>query len=1015
MAPLWSLLWLLAAPAGAQDPAAVDAPPAEATVPPPAAADPLDELLGKPVAQVALEAPRGGLPRESLEPLLRVREGETLRLDLVRQDIALLIRAGEFAAVEVDAEPWVLFDEQGEPQPAVRLVYRVYPPVRVQSVRVLGEGRAARRVAAGAHELGRGEAFFARRDAARVERRVHRALAAEGWPQAEVELRAERLDENRARILLRVVPGPELRLRKVVLAGSLPLHEDRVRRALRRVGLRPGRRVTDQDLREGRDRLRALLAAEGWYDARVNLLLRPAGDDEGGGQVLAVLGEAGPRTQVLATGAGAPPADRLAELLALGPGSRFSEGLLEDARQSLRRHYQERGWYQARIDSRVYPSGEDRLVVFEIERGHRHRLRRIEVDGARVVPAATVEEALREAVPEGYGRGRLVDGAEERAVRALQELYRGQGLLDARVRLSPAEPIHGARRGRLGAIPMRQQVVVEEGRPVILRALSLSGGDEALAARVREASAAWLGERWRPAELEALRLELAARLRDEGYLGSDVRLYSERRGEEVEVRLVVESGTQARLRSVVVQGNRRTRRAVIERELAVQVGSPVGPAALEETRRRLYELDLFRVVDLELVGEEDRARDLLLRLSERPPVLVELSGGLATDRGAQVRARAAHRNLGGRGQRLSALGQAGFSWLGDGWTLDTAAPTWKAALRYEAPNLPARGQRLVADVVLNETLQEPTFRTAESGASLGVKIRLGARSEAMMSYGGRLRWLEDIDPGAFVEGDPWLQVLGLDGPTGEAIDLSLARRVVSGPEVALVLDRRDDPLDPRQGWRASGLLQLSDGLFGAPTHLRGEGRAEGLLRLGGPVLALHGHLGLGLSTGTGRTLGVEERFYLGGTGSLRGFRPESVGPANLVGRSDPGLPEGIAPFVDALGRPADPTRWVSTGGDLLLAGGLELRLPLSSLGLGSLEDSALVGFLDLGRVGFLSPAVQPTSRLEGADPLLRYGLGGGLRQATALGPVSLLLGINPAPLAARGEPSALVTFTLGDL
>jgi hypothetical protein len=323
-------------------------------------------------------------------------------------------------------------------------------------------------------------------------------------------------------------------------------------------------------------------------------------------------------------------------------------------------------------------------------------------------------------------------------------------------------------------------------------------------------------------------------------------------------------------------------------------------------------------------------------------MLVELSGGVATDRGAQARTLLAHRNIGGLGHRVSLLGQAGYAWAGDGWRLDLAAPVWKAALRYEAPNLPARGQRLVADVVINEVIQEPTFRTSDSGASLGVRVRLSARSEAQISYGGRLRRLEDVDPGALVQGDPWLDVLGLEESGGQELDLSEARRVLTGPSAALVLDRRDDPLDPARGWRASGLISVSDGLISAPTSLRAEGRIEQLLPLGRAVLALSGSGGLGLASGSGSTLAVEERFYLGGTGSLRGFRPESVGPANLVARSDPGFPDGLEPFISGAARPADPSRWVRTGGDILLAGSAELRLPLSLLGLSSFSETALV-------------------------------------------------------------------------
>ena len=53
--------------------------------------DAIASLDGVRVGQVSLEAPEGGLPRENLQPLLRVQQGEPLRLGDVRLDTALLL------------------------------------------------------------------------------------------------------------------------------------------------------------------------------------------------------------------------------------------------------------------------------------------------------------------------------------------------------------------------------------------------------------------------------------------------------------------------------------------------------------------------------------------------------------------------------------------------------------------------------------------------------------------------------------------------------------------------------------------------------------------------------------------------------------------------------------------------------------------------------------------------------------------------------------------------------------
>ena len=228
--------------------------------------------IGQLVAQVSLEAPEGGLPRENLEPLLRLVQGQPYDPALVRQDIALLVRAGAFAAVEVDAEPWLSVSDQGEPVEAVRVVYRVYPPMRIERIEMEGVHGAARRVVEASHGLSRGQAFFPRRDGPAAELRIGKALVAAGWPQAKVDVLVARQVGNKARVSIKVNPGPPTLLAERTLAPAMPLDVAQVRRVLRGAGLRVHHRITAEAMREGRRSVRDLLARHGYLDPHVSLL-----------------------------------------------------------------------------------------------------------------------------------------------------------------------------------------------------------------------------------------------------------------------------------------------------------------------------------------------------------------------------------------------------------------------------------------------------------------------------------------------------------------------------------------------------------------------------------------------------------------------------------------------------------------------------------------------------------------------------------------------------------------------
>ncbi len=979
--------------------------------------------VGLPVAQVSLEAPLGGLPRENLEPLLRVRQGEPLDLADVRQDLALLVRAASFARVDALAEPWLDVGPDGELRPGVRLTYRVEPPPRIVRLDIDGGDRPARRVALDAAGLHLGQPFYAGEDVDRVAERVRRALAAEGWPEARVSVQAEEPAprELAVRVLLDV--GPPHRLGRVDLTGSVfdeaapgeppPLAAWRVRRRLRRHGLAPGRRVSAQALDAASRDLEDLLVDAGWLQGRVSYLVEPDPDDPTV-EHLGVILDGGPRTVVEGHGRGLPSGTALRELLGLGAGDRVSPELTRrDGERRVRAMADRRGWLDAEVEVAVEEQPWGNRVTVRLDRGPRAVLEGVDIEGATAFSPTYLADAMREAAPDTLGRRVLSRAGLDAAVQALVELYRGQGYLDAEVEvadlgLHPPGLLGARRRGR-------PTVRVREGPRTVLRSLRVEGGDEAaappaVAARLAEARRRFEGQPIDPLGLDALAREVAQGWREAGYLSADARVETRVAEGEAEAVLLVEPGQRALLRSIVVRGNRHTRRDVILRHVPLEVGEPISPSALAATRSRLYALDLFDVVDPTLLGEDEAYRDLLLRVEEKPTLGFELGGGVATDQGVQARGRAVDRNIGGLGHRLEAVGQVGYGWASDEWRLDLAQPVWSAALVYQAPDVPVPGHRAVGELLLHETQQRPTWRLDRSGVRVGWRVGREGIDEFWLDAGVQRRRLDDVDTGAVVSGDPWADRLGLaDG----VADLPSAARVLGGPSFLVLRDRRNDRFNPTRGWLASANGAATVGL-GEPPSLKGSLRGERLFGLGPGVLAAVVRGGAAWVPGAGTTLGVEDRFYLGGSGSLRGFRLNEVGPANEVARPDIGFPAELAPVIDATALASTPAHWVPTGGDAMAALSVELRLPASSLGLGSLDSTSLVAFADGGWVGFLDPAVVADSDARAPDRP-RLGVGLGLRVATPIGPATFDLGVNPFPLTWRDEPRVVPHFALGAL
>ena len=1019
---LWAVLLTTGRPAGAQA-ASGDAD--------------LAAWVGVSVAQVTLEAPDGGLPRENLEPLLRARQGAPLDLGDVRLDVALLFRAGDFAAVEAVAEPWFEMDGDGVIRDAVRLVYRVRPPPRLDAVSVTGTRGEARRLARRALAVSPGDPFYPDADLALAEERARTAMVEQGWPDARVRGEVQTDEDGDRALLVTVEAGRPDTWGEVTLVGADVLrdgrgrrckltrpgcrpHVSRFRRILRRHGVVEGRRVVRAELERALLETKEELARLGWFNARVSL--QTMADEDGVSRPLIhIEGQRRMSVDLSRRGRGGrlPRGAEVQPVLGLYEGTRASDATADEARLRLAAWLDARGYGDADVDVVLAPHPQGFVLEVSADTGPQLRLRRIEVAGAEAFTPRYLAGAMREADSEGLDEGLVSTKGLQRGVEGLREFYRGQGFLSAEVELDSVERA-------AGRLPMlrgdRQQVTVsvsvDEGlrtRLVELEAVGVEPGDPGAVA-IEQARGELVGEAFRLARLDALARTVGDAWRGRGHLGADVsvetRLSDD--GAYAYARLVTDPGPQVRLRSVVVQGNRRTRRTVIDRELAVVVGEPITPKGLRSTRTNLYDLDLFKVVSPELVGDDDRFRDLLVVLDEKPNLLFETGGGLSTDQGVRVNARVTHRNLGGLGHKITLLGQVGYGWFGDEWRFDLDQPVWQAALRYTAPHVPTSNQQLVLEGVIGETLQEPVYRLWRSGGSIGVRTTL-SRWEAWVGYRAQLRRLEDIEVGALVEGDPWLELLGLEPDGTGRARLPSARRLVTGPTFVVYRDGRNDRFNPTRGTFLSGSVEVSDGLVSSVVTARALMRLEQLVPAGPLTFNLGARLGGGWARGDDVTLPIEERFYLGGSGSLRGFQLNTVGPANFAGRPDVPFPGELETLVEGAGLRGNSARWVPTGGDSLVSGTLEVRVPLTAVGFSDLDSTQWVFFSDVGQVGFLAPSLQPTSTREGRDRVVRIGLGTGVRISTPVGPAALDLGVNPWPQLERDEPTFVAHLSLGEL
>ncbi len=474
-----------------------------------------------------------------------------------------------------------------------------------------------------------------------------------------------------------------------------------------------------------------------------------------------------------------------------------------------------------------------------------------------------------------------------------------------------------------------------------------------------------------PAAMDELRDEVREALGERGYIDAEVAVEEEHSDDGSLVRLLVsaEQGERVSFGKVLVAETKHTQVGVIRGELGMRAGEVFRPSTLDAAQRRLLRTGLFDSVTLQPAQSVGRVRDVQVLTAERNRFSFLLGAGItAPDDGPRLSGEARLRNLDGRGLSLWIRGRASIDWRYLSFDVPPRLE-YRASVGLELPYIPRLPISGTVSAVLNEELDEPTYRLSRSLASL----TLAWRGSEDFTLDGRI----EVQARAPLRVDSAAQLSAQsDLPTDKP--LAGARPLVLLGLKATV-DKRDDRFNPSKGIYASAALDTTPGdlVEGTSAFGRLAGRFVGLLPVGNKGFVLQIEVGGGIIWSYNDTIApVEWRFRLGGASTVRGFRRDTIGPTG----TRPGLLETAGLFPSS-----SPDRRVPVGGTAFYRYSLQLLLPLPGL-----ESWRLVLFHDAGNALFYRDV--PEGIDSGLTPVLHPSIGVGIRRITPIGPLRLDVG-----------------------
>ncbi len=900
---------------------------------------------GKPVAEIRFSPPNQPYPREYLIEILPVKVNEPLRLSQVRAAIERLWATGRYADIQVGAE----MRDGG-----VVLTFGTENNFFVGRVTARGVPEPPNPGAlVNSTRLELGTRFFQPTLDTAVEN-IRQVLQGNGFFQSRIEPKFDHDPKTQqVHVRFEIASGERAEYTTPVITGN-PEREPReiIKETRWKSRFFGWKEVTESRTQEGLERVRKSYQKRDRLAADVSLAKMDF--DPESGRVTPTLNiDAGPKIRIEIEGADVSKG-KLRRIIPVYQEGSVDRDLLVEGARNLTEYFQGQGYFHTKVDFKPRQmDGDEEVIVYDVNRGDRHKLVRVDISGNRYFDTETIRERMyvRPASLLQFRHGRYSDQFLDRDLEAIATLYRSNGFRDVEVTSRVEHGLNGKETN------MAVFIEINEGPQWLVAKLELDGVTESNEETVRSMLQSTEGQPFSDFNVSVDRENVLEYYYNNGYPDATFEWSFQPAQEphQVTLKYVIHEGPKKFVRDVLISGLETTDPDLVRERLLFSPGDPLSRADLLGTQRRLYNLQIFAKVDTALQNPDGQERDKYVLLQMDESRRYSLTGGF----GAEIA------KIGGSETSLEApAGKAGFSprvsfdfarsnmW-GNGHTVSfrsrVSTLQKRGVVSYEAPQF--RGSpdlNLLFSLVYDDSRDVRTFSAKRQEGSVQIGQRLSKANTMLYRFAYRR---VTVDPNT-------LKISPLLIPL---FTQPVRLGILAGN---FIQDRRDDPTNSRRGIYNTLDAGWASKAFGSQTDFTrflGHNATYHPIGFGNRfVLARAITFGWLQTLGDRTEIPLPERFFAGGPDSHRGFPQNQAGPRDLL----TGFP---------------------LGGRALLINKVELRFPLIGENIGGVlfEDAGNL-YSGLNKLSF-------RVRQRGVTDFdyMVHAVGFGIRYRTPLGPVRL--------------------------
>lgn len=572
-------------------------------------------------------------------------------------------------------------------------------------------------------------------------------------------------------------------------------------------------------------------------------------------------------------------------------------------------------------------------AIFRIKEGQKAVIRKITIIGNTAFSDGRLLKVMKSRTSGVFRSGVYKKDVVDDDMERLKNFYRQEGYLDA----GAGYEVVSRQKGNKKWIEL--VVDLQEGRKYIVGETKIVGNSVFPEEELKLLLTLRSGDTFTEAALHGEVAGIQEYYFDKGYIMARVKpdTLLNLKTDRVDLTYNVVEGEICYVRKINIKGNTKTKDVVIRRELRMYPGDQYDGAKLQRSKERLYNLGFFEDITFDIEDTDaENQKDMLVEVKESKTGEFSFGGGFSS----------IDRLIG-----FIEIEQRNFdlfnfpTFTGDGQDIKLRSEFGSVRKNYllswTEPWIFDRPLSFGFDLYASEYNRSGSTGRSYDEEKQGGAIRLGKE------FSEYLR-------GDFVYRIETVDISNVSSTASQALNEEMGKKTVSSVLFQLTNNTTDNRFNPTTGHILTGYIKVAGGLIGGDRDFaKFFDSASQYFTVGPFVLELKARSGVVSSFGDSGKVPIYERFFAGGTYTIRGYKERDIGPKDQSG---------------------DPL-----GGGTMFITNAELTLPI-------VTNLKAALFVDAGNVWY-----RPDSKPKNGDATrgIKAGAGVGIRIKTPIGPVKL--------------------------